>query len=299
MSRDMTSRTSTTVILARILLGYHGLENVSKKTNAAGASMHLGKTLVREKMRIEERNSASLRRSAAFGSPSNTLFFRSSASTPASLHGTPQVGLNAVEHGLKRIFDLISVAVILVLFGPVMLVIGALIASSTGSQVIYGHMRVGRHGKEFKCFKFRSMIMNSDQVLQDLLDSDPQARAEWERDFKLKNDPRITPLGRFIRRTSLDELPQLWNVLRGEMSVVGPRPVVREEFDLYYTGARRHYLSVPPGLTGLWQVSGRNDMSYEERVALDRRYVETWNVFTDFAIVMRTVGVMCGRKGAY
>jgi undecaprenyl-phosphate galactose phosphotransferase len=158
---------------------------------------------------------------------------------------------------------------------------------------------VGRNGEEFKCYKFRSMVTNSDEVLKHLLDTDPDARAEWNRDFKLKNDPRITRVGRFIRKTSLDELPQLWNVLCGDMSVVGPRPVVRQELDRYYAAAREHYLSVPPGLTGLWQVSGRNDMDYDERVQLDRQYVDNWNVWTDFTIVMRTVGVMVGRKGAY
>ena len=251
-------------------------------------------------MRIEEQTSVPLSRSVTFDAPPNKSFTtRSDALPQAHHHGASAIGLNAFERGLKRMFDLISVVVILMLFGPLMLVIASLIAATSGSQVIYGHMRVGRNGKEFKCLKFRSMVKNSEQVLQDLLDSDPEARAEWDRDFKLKNDPRITRLGRFIRRTSLDELPQLWNVLRGEMSVVGPRPVVQKELDLYYAGARRHYLSVPPGLTGLWQVSGRNDMSYEERVALDCRYVDTWNVFTVFAIVMRTVGVMFGRTGAY
>jgi len=217
----------------------------------------------------------------------------------AHAHVPSFIGLKPLERLLKRVFDLASVVVILALFGPFMLIIATIIAATSGRHVLYSHMRVGKGGKEFKCLKFRSMVRNSDQVLQHLLATDPQARAEWERDFKLKNDPRITRLGRFIRKTSLDELPQLWNVVRGEMSIVGPRPVVRKELDLYYANARAHYLSVPPGLTGLWQVSGRNDMSYDERVALDRRYVDTWNVFTDFSIVMRTVGVMFRRKGAY
>ncbi len=143
------------------------------------------------------------------------------------------------------------------------------------------------------------MVSNSDEVLRNLLETDPDARAQWERDFKLKNDPRITRIGRFIRKTSLDELPQLWNVLRGEMSIVGPRPVVQAEFEQYYDGAREHYLSVPPGLTGLWQVSGRNDLDYATRVELDKAYVEKSNVFFDFAIVMRTVKVMVVRRGAY
>ncbi|HEX7690371.1 MAG TPA: sugar transferase [Burkholderiaceae bacterium] len=208
------------------------------------------------------------------------------------------IGLHPLEHALKRIFDLASVVVILALFGWLMVII-ALLIRMNGRSVIFGHERVGRGGRTFQCYKFRSMVPNSQQVLQELLERDPQARIEWERDFKLKDDPRITRIGRFIRKTSLDELPQLWNVVKGEMSIVGPRPVVQEEFDLYYGHAREHYLSVPPGLTGLWQVSGRNDLDYEQRVELDKRYVESWNVFSDFLIVMRTVKVMVARRGAY
>lgn len=209
------------------------------------------------------------------------------------------IGLTTLQKVTKRAFDLISVLVMLTLFGPLMLVIALMVSLTSGRAIIYGHTRVGRNGKEFKCYKFRSMVLNSDQVLQQLLANDEEARREWERDFKLKNDPRITRIGRFIRKTSLDELPQLWNVVRGDMSIVGPRPVVRKELDMYYGAARRHYLAVQPGLTGLWQVSGRNDMDYAQRVDLDRRYVENWGVFADFLIVMRTVGVMLGRKGAY
>jgi undecaprenyl-phosphate galactose phosphotransferase len=144
------------------------------------------------------------------------------------------------------------------------------------------------------------MVPNADEVLSRLLATNAEAREEWNRDFKLKNDPRVTRVGRFIRKTSLDEFPQLWNVVRNDMSIVGPRPVVRKELDQYYLGAfKARYLSVKPGLTGLWQVSGRNDMDYSERVELDRAYVCSWGVWSDFMIVMRTVGVMLGRKGAY
>ncbi len=210
-----------------------------------------------------------------------------------------EIGLNGAEHVLKRVFDLISVVVILVLFGWLMIGIACAIRLGGGTQIIYGHTRVGRRGRPFQCLKFRSMVPNSEEVLRDLLQSDADAREQWERDFKLKDDPRITRIGRFIRKTSLDELPQLWNVLKGEMSIVGPRPVVQAEFDCYYGNAREHYLSVPPGLTGLWQVSGRNDLDYEQRVQLDKAYVENWNVFSDFLIVMRTVKVMVVRRGAY
>ena len=210
-----------------------------------------------------------------------------------------RIGLSWPGHALKRVFDLISVVVILALFGWLMLVIAVAVRLSGGSNVIYGHTRVGRKGRQFPCYKFRSMVSNSDDVLRQLLETDPEAREQWERDFKLKDDPRITRIGRFIRKTSLDELPQLWNVVKGDMSIVGPRPVVQAEFDQYYGNARQHYLSVSPGLTGLWQVSGRNDLDYEQRVQLDKSYVENWNVFSDFLIVMRTVKVMVMRRGAY
>ena len=213
--------------------------------------------------------------------------------------GSQEIGLSTLEHALKRVFDLASVLVILALFGWLMVIIAVAVRLSGGSKVLYGHTRVGRNGRLFQCLKFRSMVANSDEVLRNLLANDPDARAQWERDFKLKDDPRITRIGRFIRKTSLDELPQLWNVIKGEMSIVGPRPVVQAEFDQYYGGAREHYLSVPPGLTGLWQVSGRNDLDYAQRIELDKSYVENSNIFYDFIIVMRTVKVMVVRRGAY
>ena len=213
--------------------------------------------------------------------------------------GSQEIGLSRLEHALKRVFDLASVLVILALFGWLMVIIAVAVRLSGGSKVLYGHTRVGRNGRLFQCLKFRSMVANSDEVLRNLLATDADARAQWERDFKLKDDPRITRIGRFIRKTSLDELPQLWNVVKGEMSIVGPRPVVQAEFDQYYGGAREHYLSVPPGLTGLWQVSGRNDLDYAQRIELDKSYVENSNIFYDFIIVMRTVKVMLVRRGAY
>lgn len=210
-----------------------------------------------------------------------------------------KVGLNMVQRSLKRIFDLVSVIVILVLFFWAIIAVAIAVRLTTGSPVIYGHMRVGRDGKEFNCYKFRSMVPHADKVLARLLATDANAREDWNRDFKLKNDPRVTRVGQFIRKTSFDEFPQLWNVLMNDMSIVGPRPVVRKELDVYYSGAEDHYTSVKPGLTGPWQVSGRNDMEYSERVTLDMDYVETWGLFRDLVIVLRTVGVMIGRKGAY
>ena len=222
------------------------------------------------------------------------------SAAPSPPHAEPVSGLNLLERGVKRLFDLASVLVILFLFWWAIIAVIVAVRLTSGGPVIFGHKRVGRDGREFKCYKFRSMVSNADQVLAHLLATDAAAREEWNRDFKLKNDPRITSVGRFIRKTSLDEFPQLWNVVVNDMSIVGPRPVVRKELDRYYTGAcRDHYLAVKPGLTGLWQVSGRNDMEYSERVELDRAYVRTWAVWSDFMIVMRTVGVMFRRKGAY
>jgi lipopolysaccharide/colanic/teichoic acid biosynthesis glycosyltransferase len=180
-----------------------------------------------------------------------------------------------------------------------MILVAVILRITTGRHIIFSHTRVGRGGRDFQCFKFRSMVANSDELLAELLANDPEARAEWERDFKLKNDPRITRFGRFIRRTSLDEFPQIWNVVRGDMSIVGPRPVVRKELDLYYADALQHYLAVKPGLTGMWQISGRNDMEYAERVALDRAYVENWGLWSDSMIVMRTAVAIFRRSGAY
>lgn len=228
---------------------------------------------------------------------------RPTSGAMSDLNNSPEtagkVGLNVFQFALKRVFDLISVVVILALFGWLTIIIAIAVRISCGRGVIYGHTRVGRNGVLFKCLKFRSMVSNSDEVLRHLLETDPEARTQWERDFKLKNDPRITNIGRFIRKTSLDELPQLWNVIKGEMSIVGPRPVVQAEFDQYYGDAKAHYLALPPGLTGLWQVSGRNDLDYATRVELDKSYVENSNVLYDFMIVMRTVKVMVMRHGAY
>jgi len=225
---------------------------------------------------------------------------QASEAASTAMNSSGGVGLNLFERFAKRAFDLVSVVVILVLFWWAIIAVAIAVRLTTGSPIIFGHKRVGRDGREFNCYKFRSMVPNADEVLAQLLATDADAREEWSRDFKLKNDPRITRVGRFIRKTSLDEFPQLWNVVKNEMSIVGPRPVVRKELDQYYRGGSgMHYASVKPGLTGLWQVSGRNDMDYAERVELDCRYVRKWGLWSDFMIVMRTVGVMFQRRGAY
>ncbi len=186
---------------------------------------------------------------------------------------------------------------LLLLLSPLLIGIAFLIWKRDGAPVLFAHYRVGLDGKLFRCMKFRSMLRNSEQVLADLLRDDPRARDEWARDQKLKHDPRITSIGRFLRHSSLDELPQLLNVLRGEMNLVGPRPITVAELTRYGS-VRWHYLSVRPGITGLWQVSGRNDTTYEERVSLDRRYVEQRSLLGDLAILAKTARVVVRREGA-
>lgn len=198
---------------------------------------------------------------------------------------------------VKRIFDLLASAGLLVLLAPVFAFFSWKIRQS-GGTAIYGQERIGRHGKRFRCLKFRTMVPDADRALAELLARDPRAREEWGRDFKLKNDPRVTPIGAFLRETSLDELPQLWNVLTGEMSLVGPRPIVEEELNRYGDQVG-YYLEAPPGLTGLWQISGRNDTGYEDRVALDCWYVRNWSLWYDLVILLKTVRVVLAREGAY
>jgi undecaprenyl-phosphate galactose phosphotransferase len=198
---------------------------------------------------------------------------------------------------VKRMFDLVVSLTVLLVGLPVLLWI-ALRVSASGRPVFYGHTRVGRHNKPFPCYKFRTMEINADQLLADLLARDPEARAEWQKDFKLKNDPRVTPIGQFLRKTSLDELPQLWNVIKGEMSLVGPRPVVDAELARYGNQVE-YYLEANPGITGLWQISGRNDISYDERVYLDAWYVKNWSLFSDIVILFKTVKVIFKKDGAY
>lgn len=186
---------------------------------------------------------------------------------------------------------------LLLLLAPLMACIGWCIRREDGAPVLFAHYRVGQGGRLFRCLKFRTMRHRSEALLADLLAHDPQARAEWERDRKLRDDPRVSRIGRLLRRTSLDELPQLFNVLRGQMHLVGPRPVVPQEVARY--GMHKcHYLSVKPGMTGLWQVSGRNNTSYAQRVQFDAHYVETRSPWADLAILVRTAKVLVTREGA-
>lgn len=198
----------------------------------------------------------------------------------------------------KRMIDLVLTVVGGIAILPFILLIALLIRLESSGPAFYGHERIGRGRRKFKAWKFRSMHRNADKLLHDYLEKHPELKEAWERDHKLKDDPRVTRMGNILRKTSLDELPQLWNVLMGEMSLVGPRPIVEEEVARY----DKHfslYLKVRPGMTGLWQVSGRNDTTYAERVQLDTYYVRNWSVWLDLHILACTLPVVVLRKGAY
>lgn len=198
----------------------------------------------------------------------------------------------------KRSFDVTAAALALIVFSPIILMIMALVKCSDGGSVFYGHRRVGHNGRYFQCLKFRTMVPNGDEVLKAHLAANPAAADEWRKTRKLQFDPRVTVVGSVLRKLSLDELPQLINILRGEMSVVGPRPVVDEELNLYDTHAV-YYLRTRPGLTGLWQISGRNDVSYESRIAFDTHYVKNWSLVDDVMIIAKTIPAVCFSRGSY
>ncbi|AHK45817.1 exopolysaccharide production protein ExoY [Ensifer adhaerens OV14] len=173
-----------------------------------------------------------------------------------------------------------------------------LVKFSDGGSVFYGHRRIGHNGRAFRCLKFRTMRADGDRLLQDYLRNNPAAYEEWRATRKLQDDPRVTIVGSVLRKLSLDELPQLINIIRGEMSIVGPRPVVEDELELY-DAAAVFYLQSRPGLTGLWQISGRNDVSYAARVAFDTHYVQNWSLIRDFFIVVKTIPAVCFSRGSY
>lgn len=209
----------------------------------------------------------------------------------------PKLGQRAPYRFIKRCVDVSGALVLGAVFSPVIVVVVAALRRE-GGPILFSHERIGRDGRRFRVHKFRSMVPDAEAVLHQLLEQHPELRAEWVRDHKLRDDPRITRVGRFLRRTSLDELPQLINVLRGEMSLVGPRPITEAELGKYGRAAA-FYLRSKPGITGLWQVSGRNDTDYERRVAMDRYYAERAGILMDMVILLRTVRVVLGRRGAY
>jgi exopolysaccharide production protein ExoY len=220
-----------------------------------------------------------------------------SANTPFSDLDHSALGL-PIGGLAKRTFDMTSAALALVVFSPLFLMIMALVKFSDKGPVFYGHSRIGHKGRMFKCLKFRTMAVNGDELLRNYLRDNPEAADEWRRTRKLRDDPRVTAVGRVLRKLSLDELPQLLNILRGEMSVVGPRPVVDDELKVYDSSAI-FYLQTRPGLTGLWQISGRNDVSYESRIAFDTQYVQNWSLVKDVSIILRTIPAVCLARGSY
>lgn len=230
---------------------------------------------------------------------------RSQLTTTAEFNQTMQSGEAARKTKMRyqqnvcvRILDvIISFAAIIFLF-PVFVAVALIIKLQDKGPILFSHPRIGLHGVEFKCLKFRSMYTNSDELLRKLLLTDPRAYAEWQADHKLKSDPRITPFGLFLRKTSLDEFPQLLNVLRGQMSLVGPRPIIHAEIPKY--GASfEHYTSVLPGITGLWQVMGRNDVTYQRRVAMDRMFARKRSLRLYLMILIMTVPAVLMQRGSY
>lgn len=189
----------------------------------------------------------------------------------------------------KRTVDLVIASMAILLASPLMLLAGGLIYAAMGRPILYGHTRIGQNGRRFRCLKFRSMVVDAHERLQAYLAAHPEARREWEETQKLRDDPRITPLGRVLRISSVDELPQLFNIFKGEMSCVGPRPVTAEELLARYGKHSRYYKKTRPGLTGLWQVSGRSGLTYKDRVKLDTAYVRKWSLFLDMLILLKTI----------
>ncbi len=199
---------------------------------------------------------------------------------------------------LKRCMD---VALVLLASPLILLAVGiiaAMVLLSSPGPIFYSHRRIRKNGAFFSMWKFRTMCLNSTEILEDYLTENPTARGEWNKSHKLKKDPRITPIGSFLRRYSLDEVPQFWNVLMGQMSLVGPRPIVAAEVEKYNDGFEC-YCRVKPGLTGLWQVSGRSGLEYEERVALDCQYVQRWSLYQDFVILLKTFSSVIRQEGAF
>ena len=234
----------------------------------------------------------SLLRWSEFRKGSPKIPFEVILQEPSSLPAV-EIIRNQSRYGrtLKRIGDIIFSLLVLTLGSPIFILIGILVKLSSPGAVFYIQKRVGRNYREFGCIKFRTMHKDADNLLPNLLEKYPLMRKEFEKDFKLRQDPRITKLGRFLRRSSLDELPQFFNVLKGEMSVVGPRPIVSNEINKYSL-FMEEVISVRPGLTGLWQVSGRNNLSYKKRVELDLVYARNRNFILDLEIIILTLGVL-------
>ena len=235
----------------------------------------------------------------------------SSATMPDSYafpHRTPVLATGVWQHTLpaaliryrvlKRSMDVVFVLASTPILLPLVAVLCILVRLTSPGPIFFSHRRIRKNGAFFSMWKFRTMCVNSTEILEDHLKRNPEARAEWLAARKLRHDPRITPIGNFLRRYSLDELPQVWNVLSGTMSLVGPRPIVAAEVEKY-AGSFQFYCRVKPGLTGLWQVSGRSKLSYEARVALDCEYVQRWSLSRDVLILLKTFLVVARQDGAF
>lgn len=205
--------------------------------------------------------------------------------------------INAANSVVKRAFDIAIAVLALVFLAPFLAPVALAIKLADGGPILYRHTRVGRQGARFECFKFRTMSVDSEERLARILLTNKLAALEWQQSQKLRDDPRVTEFGKWLRKYSIDELPQLWNVLRGEMSIVGPRPVTRAELNRYGRD-RRYYLVVRPGMTGLWQVSGRSSTSYDRRIRYDREYVEEWSWLGEVWILLMTVPALLRTRDA-
>lgn len=265
----------------------------SSRKTAKAARKKLASDRIREKIRLAKAKADS---TPAIPQSPETHGIEAANMTATSA-GAFNLASRPATSRTKRLFDIIVGSLCLMALAPVMISLVILVRRD-GGPAIFGHRRIGSDGKTFLCLKFRSMCVDAERKLQEHLANNPAARAEWDKDFKLKDDPRVTKLGQLLRRTSLDELPQLFNVLRGDMSLVGPRPIVADEVARY--GERFvAYRNCRPGITGLWQVSGRNDISYRARVRLDSFYAARWSMTKDLFILIRTVAVVFRRSGAY
>ncbi|MEM6415630.1 MAG: sugar transferase [Pseudomonadota bacterium] len=230
-------------------------------------------------------------------SPENPIELDSVASPP---HRSGSIGIN-FDHGYgatKRKIDVVLSAIALVFFFPLMALLAVLIKLTSPGPAVFSQSRIGFGGRQFKCYKFRTMVNDADEQLAKLLATCPAAQQEWKKDQKLRNDPRITKIGIWLRKLSLDELPQLFNILKGDMSIVGPRPIIEDECQKYGTYFL-HYCSVKPGLTGLWQVSGRNNLSYDKRVELDATYAREQSLALDCKIIWMTLPAVLLSRGSY
>ena len=226
---------------------------------------------------------------------------RKKPKNPENQNLLPMEAFPSVGKGLKRkrLFDIAFTLLVFLFGGPFFLLLALFVKASSKGPLFYGSIRVGLHGKKITCWKIRTMYPGAEALLNDLLAKNHALRKEWEHNYKLKNDPRITPIGRFLRKTSLDELPQFWNVLKGDLSLVGPRPVSLEEAKIFLDKKGPRFFSIRPGLTGLWQTSGRNNMSYEKRIDLEQMYIDSRSFTLDLLLIIKTFFLMFCPKGAF